>query len=118
MICVLLSHILSLTKFNIIVDMYTIEFQNHGLFHAHLLIFLHLDNKYPNADDIDKVISAEITCPITDLELHQCVKEHMIYGLCGVVNKSLPCMKSGKCSRFFPKKIHPITTISNDGFPY
>jgi len=27
-------------------------------------------------------------------------------------------MKNGKCSRFFPKKIYPITTISEDGYPY
>jgi len=36
--------------------MYTIEFQKRGLSHAHLLIFLHPANKYPNVEDIDKVI--------------------------------------------------------------
>ena len=36
--------------------MYTIEFQKRGLPHAHLLILLHPTNKYPNAEDIDKVI--------------------------------------------------------------
>jgi len=98
--------------------MYTIEFQKHGLPHAHLLLFLHQNSKYPTADDIDRVISAEIPCPIQNLNLHQCVKEHMIHGPCGVVNKSLPCMKNGKCSRFYPKNFQSITTISEDGFPH
>jgi len=98
--------------------MYTIKFQRHGLPHAHLLIFLHPANKYPNAEDIDKVISDEIPCPIQEPELHQCVKEHMIHGPCVTINNSLPCMKNGKCSIFFPKKFYQTTTISEDGFPY
>jgi len=90
----------------------------HLLPHAHLLLFLHQNSKYPTADDIDRVISAEIPCPIQNLKLHQCVKEHMIHGPCGVVNKSLPCMKNGKRSRFYPKNFQSITTISEDGFPH
>jgi len=97
--------------------MYTIEFQKRGLPHAHLLLFLHQSDKYPRADDIDKVISAEIPCPIANPKLYECVKDHMIHGPCGVVNKSLPCMKNGKCSRFYPKKFQSSTTISEDGFP-
>jgi len=99
-------------------DMYTIEFQKRGLPHAHLLLFLHPNSKYPTVDDIDKVISAEIPCPIANPKLHQCVKEHMIHGPCGIANKSLSCMKNGKCSRFFPKKFQATTTIFEDGFPH
>ncbi|KAK9665879.1 hypothetical protein RND81_14G142400 [Saponaria officinalis] len=39
---------------------YTIEFQNRGLPHAHILLFLHRDNKFPEVADVDKIISAEI----------------------------------------------------------
>jgi len=53
---------------------YTIEFQKRGLPHAHLLIFLHPNSKYPTLDDIDKVISAKISYPISNPELHKCVK--------------------------------------------
>ncbi|GKD94622.1 ATP-dependent DNA helicase PIF1-like protein [Tanacetum coccineum] len=39
---------------------YTIEFQKRGLPHTHVCLFLHKDDKVPNADQIDKYISAEI----------------------------------------------------------
>ena len=77
---------------------------------------MHHNEKYPTANDIDRVISTEIPCPIQNLKLHQCVNEHMIHGPCGVVNKFLPCIKNGKCSQFFPKKFQSSTTISKDGF--
>ena len=98
--------------------MYTIEFQKYGLPHAHVLIFLHPSSKYPIADDIDKVISAEIPCPINSPELHKCVQDHMIHGPYGMSNKSLPCMKNGKCSCLFPKNFQRTTIISEDGFPH
>lgn len=40
--------------------MYMIEFQKRGLPHAHILLWMHPDNKLPKAEDIDKIISAEI----------------------------------------------------------
>jgi len=98
--------------------MYTIEFQKRGLPYAHLLIFLHPNSKYPTPNDIDKVISAEIPCPISNPELHKCVQDHMVHGPCEMSNKSLPCMKNGKCSRLFSKKFQRTTTISEDGFPH
>jgi len=100
------------------VVMYTIEFQKCGLPHAHLLIFLHPTSKYPTANDINKVICTEIPCPINSPELHKCVQDHMLHGPCGISNKSLPCMKNGKCSRLFPKKFLRTTTISEDGFSH
>jgi len=42
----------------------------------------------------------------------------MIHGPCGIVNKSLPCMKNCKCSWFYPKQFQAKTTISDDGFPH
>ena len=96
--------------------MYTIEFQKRGLPHAHLLIFLHPSSKYPNPEDIDKVISAEIPCSKQNPQLYNCVKDHMLHGPCGMSNKSSPCMKNGRCSRFFPKKFQEITVINQDGF--
>jgi len=99
-------------------DMYTIEFQKRGLPYTHLLLFLHSDCKYPTIDDIDRVISAEIPCPKQEPQLYECVKDHMIHVSCGLANKSLPCMKNGKCSRFYPKMFQETTTIFEDGFPH
>ncbi|KAI5383244.1 hypothetical protein KIW84_070594 [Lathyrus oleraceus] len=97
--------------------MYTIEFQKRGLPHAHILIFLHPSNKYPTPSDIDRIISAEIPDQDTTEELYNLVKTHMIHGPCGFANRSSPCMKDGKCSKYFPKQFQPETIVDQDGFP-
>ncbi|XP_058774276.1 uncharacterized protein LOC131648518 [Vicia villosa] len=97
--------------------MYTIEFQKRGLPHAHIIIFLHPTSKYPNADDIDKIISAEIPDENSDHELYDLVKSHMIHGPCGRLNLNAPCTRDGKCSKYFPKEFRPQTIVDQDGFP-
>ncbi|XP_050909568.1 uncharacterized protein LOC127123389 [Lathyrus oleraceus] len=97
--------------------MYTIEFQKRGLPHAHILIFLHPSNKYPTPSDIDRIISAKIPDQDTNEELYNLVKTHMIHGPCGFANRSSPCMKDGKCSKYFPKQFQPETIVDQDGFP-
>ncbi|KAI5420168.1 hypothetical protein KIW84_044089 [Lathyrus oleraceus] len=97
--------------------MYTIEFQKRGLPHAHILIFLHPSNKYPTPSDIDRIILAEIPDQDTNEELYNLVKTHMIHGPCGFANRSSPCMKDGKCSKYFPKQFQPETIVDQDGFP-
>lgn len=97
--------------------MYTIEFQKRGLPHAHILIFLHPSNKYPTPSDIDRIISAEIPDQDTNEELYNLVKTHMIHGPCGFANRSSPCMKDGKYSKYFPKQFQPETIVDQDGFP-
>ncbi|MCH79515.1 helicase-like protein, partial [Trifolium medium] len=62
--------------------LYTIEFQKRGLPHAHILIFLHPKSKYPNPDDINRIISAEIPNPQTQKELYNLVKSNMMHGPC------------------------------------
>ncbi|XP_072090419.1 uncharacterized protein [Arachis hypogaea] len=61
---------------------YTIEFQKRGLPHAHILLFLHKDDKFPTAEDIDKIISAEIPDKELDPEYFEAVEKHMIHGPC------------------------------------
>ena len=85
--------------------------------HAHILIFLHPSNKYPNPEDIDNIISAEIPSKDRDPELYQIVSNHMMHGPCGLANRRAPCMANGKCFRFFPKKFQPTTIVDQDGFP-
>ncbi|XP_022032829.1 uncharacterized protein LOC110933937 [Helianthus annuus] len=49
--------------------MYTVEFQKRGLPHAYICLFLGAESKFPNATDIDRVITAEIPDRERDPEL-------------------------------------------------
>ena len=44
----------------VIAIVYTIEFQKIGLPHAHILLFLDLNDKCPSSTNIDNIITAEI----------------------------------------------------------
>ncbi|KAK9668687.1 hypothetical protein RND81_13G078500 [Saponaria officinalis] len=78
---------------------YTIEFQKCGFSYAHILLFLHRDDKFPEAADVDRIISAEIPDPVENPFLHEAVRDLMIHGPCGAAKPNLP------------------TTIDGDGYP-
>lgn len=96
---------------------YTIEFQKRGLPHAHILVFLQHQYRYPNPGDIDKIISAEIPDQRKDPQLFKCVLALMVHGPCGAQNRKYPCMQNGRCTKFFPKKFLERTTVDADGYP-
>jgi len=98
-------------------DIHTIEFKKQELPHVHLLLFFHPHNKYPSSDEIDQIISAEIPSKEDDPELYTLVQNHMVHGPCGILCFKSPCMKEGKCSRFYPKKFQPHTLLDSDGYP-
>ncbi|XP_074297899.1 uncharacterized protein LOC141628690 [Silene latifolia] len=58
-----------------------------GLPHAHILLFLHRDDKFSEVADVDKLICAEIPDPATDPVLH------------------------------FPKKFNDRTIVDSEGYP-
>ncbi|XP_058735847.1 uncharacterized protein LOC131623246 [Vicia villosa] len=97
--------------------MYTIEFQKRGLPHAHILIFLHPQSKYPTPSDIDNIICAEIPDPNLHPTLYNLVKAHMMHGPCGLSRMNSPCMKNRKCSKYFPKKFIEDTIVDAEGYP-
>lgn len=74
---------------------YTVEFQKGGLPHAHIVLFLHRDNKLPNPGDINSIISAELPDKVENPKLNQIVQDLMINGPCGDANLSSPCMHEG-----------------------
>ncbi|XP_072087196.1 uncharacterized protein [Arachis hypogaea] len=64
--------------------------QNRGLPHAHILLFLHRDDKYPTGEDIDRIISAKIPDKDTDPIYYEAVEKHMMHGPCGNIKKDSP----------------------------
>ncbi|XP_074293544.1 uncharacterized protein LOC141620620 [Silene latifolia] len=96
---------------------YSIEFQKRGLPHAHIVLFLHREGKFPTAADVDKIISAEIPDPTTDQVLHSVVCKYMLHGPCGKAKPSCQCMVGDKCSKYYPKPCTKITTVEGDGYP-
>ncbi|XP_035831967.1 uncharacterized protein LOC118481008 [Helianthus annuus] len=91
--------------------------QKHGFPHAHICLFLGAESKFPNASDIDRVITAEIPGKERDPELYEPVKKFMIHGPCGTDNPLCPCMVQQKCSKKFPKKYIDETCVDSEGYP-
>ncbi|XP_073120000.1 uncharacterized protein [Henckelia pumila] len=96
---------------------YTVEFQKRGLPHAHILLFLHKKDKFPGAEEVNDIISAEIPDEKEDPIYYAAVRDFMIHGPCGVVRKNSPCMSDGRCTKHFPKKFVDVTSVDEDGYP-
>jgi hypothetical protein len=96
---------------------HTIEFQKCGLPHMHLLIILDEEFKITTPDDVDCTVQAYWPDPNTEPELFNVIKSCMVHGPCSTINKELPCMKDGKCSKGYPKPFHPAITMTNEGYP-
>ncbi|XP_057252064.1 uncharacterized protein LOC125494157 [Beta vulgaris subsp. vulgaris] len=94
---------------------YTVEFQKRGLPHAHILLFLHRNDKFPDAEAINKIICAELPDKDKNPELYDVVSEFMMHGPCGALNHNAPCTTDKKCTKHFPKKFTEQTTIDEDG---
>ncbi|GJX96053.1 uncharacterized protein Tco_0351851 [Tanacetum coccineum] len=62
--------------------LYTVEFQKRGLPHVHICLFLHMDEKVPSVDQINKYILAEIPDKNKDPDLYKLVTDFMMHGPC------------------------------------
>lgn len=94
--------------------MYSTEWQKRGLPHVHLLLWLK-EKLRPN--QIDDIISAEISDANIDNKLNDTVVKNMIHGLCGALNMTSPCMKDGKCTKKYPRALLKDTQTSENGYP-
>ncbi|CAN0925698.1 ATP-dependent DNA helicase PIF1 [Linum grandiflorum] len=61
------------------------------------------------------VISAELPDPLIDPVGYDAVTKFMVHGPCGDSRPSSPCMKHGRCSKFFPKQFATETTFDSTG---
>ena len=101
--------------------LHVIEFQKRGLPHAHIIVWLHKNDKLNTPEKIDSFISAELPDPTYEPEIFDLVIDHMVHGPCGDFNPKLRCMKHVKltgrkvCKNHFPKKYVDKTVISDNG---
>ncbi|KAK6143712.1 hypothetical protein DH2020_024060 [Rehmannia glutinosa] len=79
--------------------------------------FLYKEDKFPTADAIDHVISAEIPDEQVDPVYHAAITDFMIHGPCGDDRRNSPCMVDGRCSKYFPKRFTERTIVDEDGYP-
>ncbi|KAI9084803.1 hypothetical protein K1719_033209 [Acacia pycnantha] len=98
-------------------DVYTVEFQKRGLPHAHIILWLFEADKLTYPFDVDQLISAEIPDKLVDPELYELVGSYMVHGPCGRSSRNGPCMKDGKCSKYFPKRYNAHTILDEKGYP-
>jgi len=96
--------------------LYSIEFQKRGLPHVHILLWLDKNGYEITPEIVDKWISVEIPDPREDPLGYVLIAEHMLHGPCGDKNKNCPCMKKGKCSKYYPKEFQNETSFTDKGF--
>ena len=68
-----------------------IEWQKRGKRRAHLLLHLHDNNKIRTAEDIDSIVSAEISDPLLYSNLYDTITSCM-HGPCGTLDPNCACM--------------------------
>ncbi|CAN0875206.1 ATP-dependent DNA helicase PIF6 [Linum grandiflorum] len=96
-------------------DMHTVEFQKRGLPHVHIILWLADEYKPKTVAMVDKIISSELPDPLIDPVGYDPVTKFMVHGPCGESRLSSPCMKNGRCSKFFPKQFASETTFDANG---
>jgi hypothetical protein len=94
------KHILGHTTAGI----YVIEFQKHGLSHAHILIFFAENYKPHTVKDVDCMVNAKLPNPETIRLAYETVSRCMMHGPCGATFPNAPCMEEGKCKKKNPRK--------------
>ncbi|KAH8940818.1 hypothetical protein BDL97_14G004500 [Sphagnum fallax] len=107
------KHILGCT----IARIYVVEFQKHGLPHAHILIFFTEDYKPHTVEDIDRMISAKLPNSETNKLAHEIVARCMMHGPCAGAFPNAPCMEESKCKKQYPRKFQSKTITDVTEYP-
>jgi hypothetical protein len=116
-VCALVDDIVRLQKFgNVVAYSYVIEFQKRGLPHMHMLVTLR--DKPDTAEDVDRIVCAELPDPETEPELHAKVARHMMHGPCGSLKRDAQCMQENACTKNYPKPfVRETVTDGPGGYP-
>ncbi|XP_074303209.1 uncharacterized protein LOC141637635 [Silene latifolia] len=100
-----------------VADIYTIEFQNRGLPHAHILLWLRRGSEEVSTDFIDTIIHAEIPDKNKEPRFYEIVSRSMVHGPCGKDGPNCPCMMNDVCTKKYPKGHNESTTLDRNGYP-
>ncbi|PAV65868.1 hypothetical protein WR25_06991 [Diploscapter pachys] len=100
---------------------YVVEFQKRGLPHAHILIVLDNNSKIRSAEQVDKIVWAEIPNEREYPRLHEIVVNNMLHGPCGDHNPRCACMSEDRegrkfCSKKFPKAFRDTTVLGTNSY--
>ena len=94
----------------VVAIMSVVEFQYRGLPHAHILVILDGADEIYGADEIDKVVRAELP-PRTNPNLRSKVLQHMIHNDCQAnPAECMCCQRTGRCRWKFPHPFSEATT--------
>ncbi|XP_027150474.1 sister chromatid cohesion protein PDS5 homolog A-B-like [Coffea eugenioides] len=99
---------------------YVIEFQKHGLPHAHFLIVLKPNSELYSADSYDQIVCAELPDENTQKHLFKMVCRHMMHVPCGSKNLNNVCMQRKRvkfCKNKYPKQWANSTTHGENAYP-
>ena len=99
----------------VVVYTYVIEFQTRGLLLAHILLIFEHESKPKSANDVDRLVSAELPTGEDQEELRALVESLMTHGPCGAAFPTCPCMDNDECTNNYPKQIADETTWCEGG---
>ena len=106
----------------VLASVHVVEFQKRGLPHAHILVILQPSDAPRHADDVDKLVCAELPDPAVHPRLYAIVTKHMLHGPCGPAHLRCPCMveRDGRnvCSKGYPKMRQESTVIVDGDVRY
>jgi hypothetical protein len=91
----------------------TVEFQKRGMPHMHIMLTLAADSKPINPTKIDKLVQAEIPCPVSDPDLYKIVSRCMLHGPC----EGKSCLRRGRCRFRYPKDFRDETILQEGAYP-
>jgi hypothetical protein len=82
----------------VIGNILTREYQKRSLPHIHLLLIFPLEQKVSIIEDIDRLVSTELTFP-ENAPLFETVTKCLLHGPCGQEYPNAPCMVKGVCKK-------------------
>jgi len=91
-----------------------IEFQKRGFPHMHSILWLHTEDKFRTAEDVDTVVSAEIPDPVREPQLYETVTRTMMHR-CS--HRCQPDPQSGTCKYGYPKPFVEETAVLEGACP-